>query len=303
MIAARKGSPIRTKVADFVFHSVNYSINFLFLLLCLYPFLYLVFVSLSDPVAVGKGDVVLWPVGFTLQYYGRIMKTNGIYNAVLVSVARTVAGTAICVFFNAMMAYVVTKKEFKWRTFYYRALILTMYMSSSLIPYFLTTRWLGVYDTFFVYILPGAVSAFNVVLVKTYIESLPVEMEESALIDGAGYFQIFTRIILPLSKPILATIAVFGAVGQWNSFSDTFFFTRSQSLQTLQFILYRFMREADAIAQMMKYSEGMFLNIPLPSPFTVKCAISVMTILPIALVYPFLQKYFVGGIMLGAVKG
>lgn len=180
-----------------------------------------------------------------------------------------------------------------------------MYFSAGLIPLFLTYRTIGIYNTFWVYIIPGIVTPFNLILCKTYIESLPASLEESAEIDGAGYLVRYFRLILPLSKPILATISVFSAVGQWNNWMDTVLYTKDKALQTLQYVLYRYLNEANTLAEIAR-EDPSAMNADLAtqlSPLTIKYTISIVTILPILLVYPFFQKYFVKGIMIGAVKG
>jgi putative aldouronate transport system permease protein len=164
---------------------------------------------------------------------------------------------------------------------------------------------LGLVNNFLVYILPAIVSPFFIILVKTFIESTPVALQESAQIDGAGYWVIFTKIILPLSMPILATISIFAAVGQWNSFTDTLFLVTNQKLFSLQFILYRYMNEATSLAQLMRQTSGA-VNIDLTNmatPTSIRTTVSMVVVTPILLVYPFFQRFFVKGIMIGAVKG
>lgn len=167
-----------------------------------------------------KLGVTLLPRGFTIFNYIKVMELKGIYNAFFVSVMRTVTGTALSVFANALLGYLFSRNEMPGRKFLYRMLILTMYVSSGLIPYYLMIKNYGLLNNFLVYIIPGAVAAFNVILIKTYIESLPDSLQESAMLDGAGYFIIFSKIVMPLCLPIIATIAVFSAVGNWNSWFE-----------------------------------------------------------------------------------
>lgn len=185
-----------------------------------------------------------------------MFKLPGLGLAAVVSLSRTVIGTALTVFSSAFLGYLFTKNEMWGRKFWYRFLIITMYFNAGLIPWYLTMLNLGLVNNFLVYILPAIVSPFFIILVKTFIESTPVALQESAQIDGAGYWVIFTKIILPLSMPILATISIFAAVGQWNSFTDTLFLVTNQKLFSLQFILYRYMNEATSLAQLMRQTSG-----------------------------------------------
>ncbi len=296
------------KPGELLFQAVTVTAYLLFALLCLYPFYYLMLVSVSDPSAVSRGAVILFPSGFNLIYYDRILRMNGIYNAFLVSCARTVIGTAITLFFSSILAYVVTKTEMVARRFVYRATVFTMYVSAGLIPWFIAMKTYGLKDSFLLYILPTAVSPFAIVLIKTYIESIPPSIEESAVVDGAGYFTIFRSIVLPLAKPVIAAVAVFAAVYQWNQWQDNFFLVSKSSLQTMQYTLMLFLRQAETLALAMAQNSKDPLLLeqlrrqPL-NPFTVRTAITVVTIVPILVVYPILQRHFVSGIMLGAVKG
>lgn len=289
---------------DPVFQIINLLLTLLAAFACFYPFYYLFLVSISDANAVARGEVLFWPVKTTLTYYKQVLEIPGIVHAFGVSVARTVLGTAITVFFTTMLAYVMTKKEFKWHKFCYRMVVFTMYVGAGLIPWVVTMTVLGLRDTFWLYILPSAVYAYGMVLIKTYIEQLPPEIEESAVIDGAGYFTILTRIIVPISKPSIAVVAIYSAVGQWNSFQDTFFLVRDKALNTMQFLLYNFLQQAESMARQVQTNPAFALQqLTPPSPFTLKCAVAVVTLIPVLLIYPLLQKHFAKGIMLGAVKG
>ena len=189
----------------------------------------------------------------------------------------------------------------------YRFLILTMYVNGGMISTFIVIKSYGLLNNFWVYILPMLISAYNIVLIKTYVEQLPQSLEESARLDGAGYVRVFTAIILPLSKPIIATVAVFVAVGQWNSWFDNHIYTRgTESLTTLQYLLYNYLNEAQRLAEQIKNSVnsgGISQMVSTISSKGVRMTITVLASLPIFLVYPFMQKYFVKGIMVGAVKG
>jgi putative aldouronate transport system permease protein len=204
---------------------------------------------------------------------------------------------------SAFLGYLFTKQMWG-RSFWYRFLVITMYFNAGLIPWYLTMLKLGLTNHILAYILPAIVQPFFIILVKTFVESTPLALQESAQIDGAGYFTIFSKIILPLITPILATIAIFSAVNQWNSFTDTLFLITDQNLYTLQFILYRYMNEANSIAQLMKQSSGGMMDLSnMATPTSIQTTVSMVVVLPILLVYPFFQRFFVKGIMIGAVKG
>jgi ABC-type sugar transport system, permease component len=272
------------------------------MLICIYPFYYIIIYSFSNP-SKNTQDIFLLPVGFSLETYKGIFELNDIYGAFTVSLSRTVLGTIITLICSSFFAYLITKREMYFRQIIYRFLVITMYLNAGLIPWYLTMKLYGLKDNYLLYIIPGAIGAFYIILIKTYIESLPISLEESAMIDGAGYLTIFYKIIVPLSKPILATIAVYAAVGNWNSWNENFFLVNNQKLQTLQLILYSYLNRAQ------QYQTNMTTRMlsrdaqNLITPQTVRMCITVIATVPIILVYPFLQKYFVKGIMMGAVKG
>jgi putative aldouronate transport system permease protein len=261
--------------------------------------------SLSDPSQVAKG-VFFFPLGFDSSSYTRLLLQGDLTNAYFISIARTVSGTLICIFSTSLLAYLVTKKQMFLRKFVYRFVIITMYMNAGLIPWYVTLKSYGLRDSFLLYILPGAVNAFYLILVKTYIEQLPASLEESAEIDGAGFFTVYIRIIFPLCKPIIATIAVYAAVGSWNAWMDNYFLVRSAKLQTLQVILYKYLKDAQSLADNMRTGNTL-ADMPMKAttltPENIRMTITIMSVVPIMAVYPFLQKYFIKGIMIGAIKG
>ncbi|MDI9412825.1 MAG: carbohydrate ABC transporter permease [Bacillota bacterium] len=289
------------KIGDFVFNLINYSFFTAFTIACIYPFYYLFINTISDNGLVQRGLITLIPKGIHLTNYIALAEVNELGTSFIVTISRTVIGTALMVAVSAFAGYLVTRKEMQNRKFWYRFLIITMYFDAGLIPWYLNMSMLGLTNNFLGYIIPGIVAPFNVILVKTYIESIPVELEESAFIDGAGYLTVFRHIIWPLSKPILATIAVFGAVGHWNSFMDSLILMQgSPQLQTVQHRLYNYLNQASNLDAIMSRS-GAVKDV-LDSK-VIKYTISMVTIIPILVVYPFMQRYFERGIMLGAVKG
>lgn len=285
---------------------MNYSIFTLFTLACIFPFYYLFINTISDNDLVAKGMINFIPRGLHIGNYTALLNVGDLSSAFIVSISRTVLGTALMVMASGLVGYLVTKQEMWGRKFFYRFLIITMYFNAGLIPWFLNMQMLGLTNTFWAYIIPGIVAPYNIILVKTYIESIPAELEESASMDGATHMTVFRKIIWPLSKPILATIAIFGAVGNWNSFTDSLMLMSSApKLYTLQHRLYIYLNQASNLSALME-SGGQVSEAVLKSALSgkvIKYTISMVTVIPILLVYPFMQRYFEKGIMLGAVKG
>ena len=274
----------------------------IFTFICIFPFYYLFINTISDNTKVAAGRINFLPEGIHLKNYQRIFSQQELGDAALVTIARTILGTALMVLTSAWAGYLVTKRKMWRRSFWYRALVVTMYFNAGLIPWYTNMLMLGLTNNFLAYIIPGMVAPYNIILVKTYIESIPGSLEESAIIDGASTGKVFLRIILPLSVPILATIAIFGAVGNWNSFQDSLLLMGSAPhLYTLQHRLYIYLNQTTSI-NTEQISEQMAQNL-MNNGVTTKYTIAMVTIIPILLVYPIMQRYFVKGIMLGAVKG
>ncbi len=303
----RKKNIINPKTtADYIFDILNYAVFAIFTLSCLFPFYYLFINTISDNALVNRGLINFIPKGLNIDNYIALTSVKDLGTSFLVSVSRTLIGTALMVLASSFLGYIVTKKDMWGRSFWYRFIIITMYFNAGLIPWYLNMSMLGLTNNFMGYIIPGVVAPFNVILVKTYIESIPSELEESAFMDGAGYFRIFRSIIWPLSKPILATIAIFGAVGHWNSFTDSLILMQNTpELYTLQHRLYIYLNASSNLAALMQ-SSGSAAAAAAENALNskvIKYTISMVTIIPILLVYPYMQKYFEEGIMLGAVKG
>jgi len=291
---------------DYAFEIVNYIVFALFTLLCFFPFYYLFINTISSEEAVTKGIVNWYPIGVQFTNYTKIFKANDFLQSLRISVVRTILGTSLMVLASAFVGYLVTKQEIFALKIVYRIFVITMYFNAGIIPWYTTMQMLGLTNNFWGYIIPGIVAPYNIILVKTYVESIPAELEESAHMDGASYMQVFTSIILPLSKPILATIAIFGAVGNWNSFQDCMILMRgNSSLYTLQYLLYQYLNEANNLAAVMTSSTdaSAMKNLTTLSNRTVEYTVSMASIIPILLVYPFMMRYFEKGIMIGAVKG
>ncbi|WP_040952993.1 carbohydrate ABC transporter permease [Gorillibacterium massiliense] len=288
-----------------LFDFINYMVLALFTVACIFPFYYLFINTISNNDLSSKGLIMFYPKGLQFSNYEHVFRIPGLTLAAGVTAARTVIGTVLTVAASGYLGYLFTKNEMWGRRFWYRFLVITMYFNAGLIPWYLTMRNLGLTNNFLAYILPGIVSPFYIILVKTFVESTSVALQESAQIDGAGYMTIFWKIVIPLITPILATITIFSAVGQWNQFYDTLFLMTNSKLFTLQFILWRYMNEALSIAEIMKQSSGgMRSNLSImPTPTSIRTTVSIIVVIPILLVYPFFQRFFVKGIMIGAVKG
>jgi len=296
----------KIRPGEIVFQVILYLIFTLLTLICIYPFYYILIYSLSDPAEALKNNVTFLPVGFTLDNYIRVFSLPGIFSSAVVSLSRTFLGTTLATFFTTMFAFVLTRKDMIFRKFIYRMTVATIYLSPGLIPWYITMKNLGLKDNFLLYILPYIIGAFNLILVKTYMEQLPVELQEAAEIDGAHVFMIFTKIIFPICKPVLAATVLFSAVFHWNAWTDNFYLVGKANLQTLQLTLLNYLREADNIARAM--TDGTSLQSiqsvkKTLTPTSIRMTLTMVVTLPILLVYPFLQKYFVKGLLIGSVKG
>lgn len=299
-------SKVKLTPQDIIFNILNYTFFTLFTLSCIFPFYYIFINTISNNDYVRRGLITFYPRELTIHNYIAMGNVSDLWSSCLVTIARTVLGTVLMVFASALAGYLMTKNEMWHKKFWYRFLVITMYFGAGLIPSYLNLAMLGLTNTFLVYVIPAIVSPYNIILVKTYVESIPGEIEESAFIDGAGYWTIFYKIIWPLSKPILATIAIFGAVGHWNSFQDSLIYNaNTPQLYTLQHRLYVYLNQSSNLSAMMNGASSSDSTVVANALNTkvIQYTISMITIIPILLVYPFMQRYFEKGIMLGAVKG
>ncbi|MBB2183267.1 carbohydrate ABC transporter permease [Lachnospiraceae bacterium MD1] len=301
-----RSGKLQAKTGNIIFNTINYIVFISFTLLCMFPFYYIFINTISDNSLVRAGKINFLPKGIHLGNYIALFGINDLSTSFWVTLTRTIVATALMVFASGFVGYLVTKKKMWARRIWYRMLIISMYFNAGLIPWYLNMSMLGLTNRFAAYIIPAIVAPYNIILVKTYIESIPAELEESAKIDGAGYFVIFRKIIWPLSKPILATIAIFGAVGNWNSFTDSLILMQSNfSLYTLQHRLYIYLNSSSNLKALMQ-SGGVISQSMIDNQLNSKVisyTISMITAIPILLVYPFMQRYFEKGIMMGAVKG
>jgi putative aldouronate transport system permease protein len=271
-------------------------------LITIYPFLNVLAISLNEATDTVKGGIHIWPREFTLQNYKEIFDgSSKLPIGLLISVLRTVIGTITGVLASAMVAFVISRRDFVFNKFVTILFVLTMYIGGGLIPEYMLIKNVGLINNFAVYILPGLISAFNVIVIRSFIDGLPPALNESAMIDGANDFIVFTKIILPLCLPVIATVALFIAVFQWNSWFDTYLYARqNDGLTTLQYELMKVMSNATSSAKVDPNNP--MLKAASVNPESIKMAITMVATLPILCVYPFVQKYFVSGMTLGAVK-
>ena len=291
------------KVQKTGFSVANGAIFLIYMLICLYPLYYVYINAISDPQMVARGEIVWYPKNIDFSIFLEMFTIPDIGKAITNSVLRTVLGTMLALVTSSVAGYIFSKHVLKHRTFWYRYFILTGYISAGLIPGFLNAMELGVLNSFFWIYLAGAFNPPNLVITKTYMESLPLELEEAAYIDGASYVKRFFYVIIPLSKPILAVTTVYVAVAQWNSYMDTMIYMTQGKYKTLQYILYVYMNKANTLAEAIKNGAEVTAAMAKLTPMALRHAITAVTLTPIILVYPFLQKYFAKGIMMGAIKG
>ncbi len=291
----KKRKPI--SLEDKVYHAIAVPLFLLFVLLCAYPFYYLLICSISDGKMVDLGKVVFLPQGITMDNYLRVIKYKNIFQSFTVSIVRVLVGTGSSLIVSAYAGYFFTKQNMWGRKVWYRLTVATMYFSAGMIPIYLNYMNLGLLDNFWVYIIPGALNIYNMVLIKTNIEAVPAELEESAMLDGAGYFTRFFRIILPLTKPILATTALFSAVAHWNDYFCSLMYMTNDKLFTMQYLLYELLNQIKALMDMPDIGGATV------SMTGIKMTLTVVTVIPVMCIYPFIQKYYVKGVMIGAVKG
>ena len=292
--------------SDVSFNIVNYLIFGLFTLICVYPFYYLIINTISANDLSARGVILFWPQGVHFQNFVSALQIDGLAQSAYISIMRTVIGTFCTVSASAFLGFMFTQNKMWHRKIWYRMVVATMYFNAGIIPWYLTMRNLGLTNNFWGYILPAIVSPFFIILTKTFVESVPKELQEAAEIDGAGILKIFFRIMLPVIKPIMATVAIFSAVNQWNAFQDTLLLVTDKKLYPLQFILYQYLNQASSLAGQSNSGSGTGSLAGLATsqtPTSIRMTITIIVVIPIMLVYPIFQRYFVKGIMIGAVKG
>lgn len=296
------------KLVDVIFNVLNYGFMIFLAIITLYPFLNTIAISFNAGLDTVRGGIYLWPRQLTLENYRAVFASGTIYRAFGVSVARTLLSVTFGIFLTTLIAYVLSRREFIFRKELTMLYVFTMYFNAGMIPIFFLMRSLGLVNNFWVYVIPTMVNGFNLIVIRTYILGLPDSLVESARIDGASEFRIFLSIIIPLCKPVLATIALFIAVGSWNTWFDTFLYAPAkQELSTLQYELMKLLSSSLRSSSGASAASG-GVNAEaaaknMVTPVSIRAAITIVAAVPILVVYPFLQKHFVKGLVIGSVKG
>ncbi len=292
------------RIKNFIYYSVIGLILTCFVIITLYPILNTLAISFNDALDEMRGGIYFWPRKWTLSNYKTVIKMNSIMTGLFVSVARTVVGTVLQLAVTALISFVLSRRNFIFAKPISVLFVLTMYINGGLIPTFLLYRGLGFMSSFWVYIIPGLVSAFNMLVIRTYMNGLPDSLEESAMIDGAGYLTVFLKVIVPLCKPVFATVALFIAVGQWNSWFDTMLYNRmAANLTTLQYELMKLLSSVSQLSGDANTSRvASSVTSTQVTTKSVRAAATILTCLPIVALYPSLQRYFVTGLTIGGVK-
>ncbi len=293
----------KSSIADKIFVVCNTLFMIAFVVITLYPVLNTLALSFNDGVDAVRGGIHLIPRKFTLKNYKTVLGIQGMVTGSWITVARTVIGTVFALVSNALLAFVVSRKRFIFKSQLSLFWVVTMYVNGGMIPVFLLYKNLHLTGTFWVYVIPGAISAFNMLVLRTYMNGLPDSLEESAQLDGAGYWTIFYKIISPLCKPVYATVALFVAVYQWNSWFDAMLYNRMKSeYTTLQYELTKLLSSVMQQSGSAANAAAAGSSAAAVTPVTVRSAATIATMLPIVCLYPFLQRYFVAGLTIGGVK-
>ncbi len=290
----------KSSLADKIFVVFNTLFMVSFVIITLYPVLNTLAVSFNDGIDTVRGGIYLWPRKFTLKNYITVLHKQNMLTGAYITVLRTVVGTITALAANALLAFIVSRKRFLFKSQLSLFWVITMYVNGGMIPVFLLYKNLNLTGTFWVYVVPGMVSAFNMLVMRTYMLGLPDSLEESAQLDGAGYMTIFLRIVSPLCKPVYATIALFVAVGQWNSWFDAMLYNRMKDEYTT--LQYELMKLLTSVMQQSGSADTMKNAANAITPTSIRASATILTMLPIICLYPFLQRYFVAGLTIGGVK-
>ncbi len=288
-----------------IFPLINAAVMILIMFITLYPVLNTIAISFNDGTDAVRGGIGLWPRVFSMKSYETIFQDEIIFNAFFITISRTVLQTVLNVIFTSMLSFALSRREYVLRKLITTAMVLTMYINAGLIPnYLLIQRTLGLGRSFWVYIIPTMFSCFNMIVTRTYILGLPDALVESGRIDGAGDFYLFWRVIFPLTMPVVATVALFVAVGAWNSWFDTHLYNAGKvQLHTLQYLLKMKLATTTNSANAAMTTADAAASTTLTTPVTIRAAITVISAAPIVVIYPFLQRYFVVGLSVGSIKG
>ncbi len=304
-VAARR----RTNISNLILDIIIYLVLAFVVIVTVYPFWNTIAISLNDGLDSLKGGIKLWPRKFTWKNYADLFQTDRIFNAGIISVTRTVFQTVLSVFCTSLLAYALSRKEFVLRKYLTTIIVISMYVNAGLIPGYMLIKRLHLLGKYAVYIVPCLVDVFNFILVRTYINGLPDSFVESARIDGANEFRIYLQIIMPLIVPSIAMICLFTAVGAWNSWFDTYLYCSNKpKLHSLQYVLMSFLQQSQNQstnandANSMALAAGAGSTASKSTPISIRSSITMVATLPILVVYPFVQKYFVVGMTIGGVK-
>lgn len=281
------------------FQIVNYSLMFILCLVFVYPFIYTLAVSLSDAKYILNGSVFLIPKGLNFSAYRAVLSDTGLVRSLLFTVTLTVLGVTASIIMTTLAAYPLTRKGLKGTGIILRLIVFTMYFNGGLIPTYLLVKNLGLIDTMGALILPDVIQTFLLIIMMSYFRSIPVELEEAAKVEGCGEFGILWRIIVPLAKPVIATLVIYYAVFYWNMFLQALMYIQSPSKYTLQIKLYQVLNVFQQDLTNSLDTESVKAVVP----ENLKSAMVLVTALPILFVYPWLQKYFIKGVTIGAIKG
>jgi putative aldouronate transport system permease protein len=289
---------------DKIFNAANIIFMFIFMVICLYPMWYCLIQSLSNLQIVSSRDVWIVPVDFTWANYKAVFQDKLLVNSLLISIQRTLIGASVSVLFNALAAYALSKPYLVYRKFFTVVLLITMYFGGGLVPWYLVLRNLGLVNNFMGYIIPSIYAGWTIIVMRTFFKNIPAELEESAKIDGATDIIVFFRIILPLSTAMLATMFLFSAVGHWNDLFIGDLLMRDEHLLPRSTVLMRLIIRSNRIAsQQWAQQVDIMPSVMRPSPEGIKMAAVIVATVPIIIVYPFLQKYFAKGVIVGSLKG
>ena len=290
----------KRSVGDKIFVVCNIIFMFLFVLITIYPILNTLAISFNDGIDAVKGGIHIFPRKFSTNNYRTVFGMKNLTTGLFISVARTILGTLLGVLASAILAFLVSRKRFLLKKPLTVFWVVTMYVNGGMIPVLLLYKTLHLTSTFWVYVIPGMVGAFNMLVMRTFMEGIPDSLEEAAQIDGAGYATIFVKILSPLCKPMYATVALFIAVGQWNSWFDTMLYNRmSSEYTTLQYELMKLLSSVTSQSSKADPNSTEGANL---TPVAVRSAAPMVTMAPIVCLYPFLQRYFVAGLTIGGVK-
>lgn len=286
-----------------LFTIINAIFMIAFVVITLYPVLNTLAVSFNDGTDALRGGIYLWPRKWSLQNYSTVLQKDNLITGAYISVARTVLGTVFGLAANALLAFIVSRKKFLFKSQLSLFWVITMYVNGGMIPVFLVYKGLGLTNSFWVYVIPGMLGAFNMLVMRTYMLGISDSLEESAQLDGAGYMTIFIKIISPLCKPVYATVALFIAVGQWNSWFDAMLYNRmSDQYTTMQYELMKLLSSVTNQGATAETMQNAVEAAGAVTPTSIRAAATIITTLPIVCLYPFLQRYFVAGLTIGGVK-